>query len=110
MQTAEITLCKRSLQGYDRLNQPIYTTTSKTILARRIPVSQNEFFSAGQIGISADYEFIISQFDYDGEMMVNYNGQNLRVYRRYERDDNEIELYCELAMGLNKREVDDESL
>ena len=110
MQIAEITLCKRALTGYDKLNQPIYTNTSRTVLARRIPVSQGEFFSAGQIGISADYEFIISQFDYDGETMVSYNGQNLRVYRRYERNDNEVELYCELAIGLNNREVDNESV
>lgn len=110
MAIAEITLQKRTLTGYDKLNQPIYTNTSRAVLARRIPVSQGEFFSAGQIGISADYEFIISQFDYDGETMVSYNGQNLRVYRRYERNDNEVELYCELAIGLNKREVEDESV
>lgn len=110
MQIAEITLLKRAYSGKDRLNQPIYTTTSKTVLAQRVPVSQGEFFSAGQIGISADFEFVISQFDYDGETMVTYNGQNLRVYRRYERNDNEIELYCEIAAGLNKREVDDESV
>jgi hypothetical protein len=29
----------------------------------------------------------------------------LRIYRKYERDDNEIELYCEYAAGLNKKEV-----
>lgn len=104
MKIAEITLYKRALTGYDRLNQPIYTNTSRTVLARRVPVSQGEFFNAGQIGINADFEFIISQFDYDGETMLKYNGQNLRIYRKYERNDNEIELYCEYAAGLNKEE------
>lgn len=104
MKIAEITLVKRARTGTDRLNQPIYTTSTRKVLARRIPVSQSEFYSAGQIGISADFEFIISQFDYDGETMLTYNGQNLRIYRKYERDDNEIELYCEYAAGLNEKE------
>lgn len=104
MKIAEITLVKRARTGTDRLNQPIYTTSTRKVLARRIPVSQSEFYSAGQIGISADFEFIISQFDYDGETMLTYNGQNLRIYRKYERNDNEIELYCEYAAGLNGKE------
>lgn len=106
MKIAEITLVKRARTGTDRLNQPIYTTSTRKVLARRIPVSQSEFYSAGQIGISADFEFIISQFDYDGETMLTYNGQNLRIYRKYERDDNEIELYCEYAAGLNGKEFE----
>lgn len=104
MKIAEITLIKRKKTGTDRLNQPIYTTTSRTVLARRIPISQGEYFNAGQIGISADHEFVISQFDYDGEMMLSYNGQNYRIYRKYERNDNEIELYVEYASGLNKED------
>lgn len=105
MQVAEITLIKRAVSGKDKLNQPTYAVTETTVLARRVPVSQSEFFSAGQIGISADYEFIISQFDYDGQTSLKYNGQVLRIYRKYERNDNEIELYCEYAAGLNKKEV-----
>ncbi len=104
MKIAEITLVKRKKTGYDRLNQPIYKTTKRDVLARRIPVSQGEYFSAGQIGISADFEFVISQFDYDGETQLIYNGQTYRIYRKYERNDNEIELYCEYASGLNKEE------
>lgn len=104
MKIAEITLKKRAITGYDRLNQPIYTKTARTVVARRVPISQGEFFSAGQIGITADFEFIISQFDYDGETMLTYKGQTLRIYRKYERDDNEIELYCSYAAGLNERE------
>lgn len=108
MKIAEITLVKRELTGYDRLNQPIYSKTERTVIAQRVPVTQSEFFSAGQIGISADYEFIISQFDYDGETALVYQGQSLRIYRKYERDDNEIELYCEYAAGLNQREEEED--
>jgi len=111
MQIAEITLIKRSVSGKDKLNQPTYTKSEATVLARRVPVAQAEFFSAAQVGISADFEFIISQFDYDGQTILKYNGQVLRIYRKYERNDNEIELYCEYAAGLNKKEaIPDESV
>lgn len=104
MKIAEISLLNRVKTGVDRLNQPIYTPTEKKLVARRIPISQTEYFQAGQVGISAEFCFIISLFDYSGETMIKYEGKNYRIYRKYERNDNELEIYVEYASGLNSEE------
>lgn len=101
MKIAEITLVSRTKSGVDRLNQPIYTETELDLIARVKPVTRQEYFSAGQLGISAEYCFVISQFDYSGQTMLRYGGKNYRIYRKYEINDNEVELYCEYAIGLN---------
>lgn len=108
MRLAEITLTKQTVSGRDRLGQVTYTTASRDVIAEIMSQSRSEFFSAAQIGVSADIAFKLSQFDYDGELQLTYKGQNYRIYRKYEPDENYIELYAELTTGLNEAEEEDD--
>jgi hypothetical protein len=55
--------------------------------------------SGRQDGLSPAYVFHVSAFAYTGQTIVSYNGERFSVYRTYETDENEIELYCEREVG-----------
>lgn len=99
MKLRAITLIKRVASGRDRLGQVTYTTTTNDLIAEEIPVARSEYFTAGQLGISSDVAFKVSQFDYNKETSLKYEGEYYRIYRTYTPDDNFIELYGSLAIG-----------
>ena len=102
MRLEAITLVKRVVLGRDRLGQPTYTVTTKDLIVEKIPVTRSEYFTAGQLGISADKAFKVSQFDYSGEMALKSDGLTYRIYRTYEPDDDWVELYCSLSIGQDE--------
>ena len=106
MKLEPITLIKRVVSGRDRLGQATYTVTTKDLVVEKIPVTRSEYFTAGQLGISADKAFKVSQFDYSGEMALKSDGLTYRIYRTYEPDDDWVELYCSLSIGQDEVNID----
>ena len=102
----EITLISYRTIGSDALAQPITEPVRDSVLATESPVSRSEFFSAGQMGIKPEFLFIVHPAEYSGqdEAEVTRNGKVLRlkIYRTFETGPDELELYCELAVGLNR--------
>lgn len=101
-----IYLVKRSASGQtDEFAQPIETITETAVLATAVPVSRSEYYSAGQLGIMPEFEFVINPAEYSGESEIRivHNGVDmyLRVYRVYRRSADEIELYCARSAGMN---------
>lgn len=96
-----ITLISREITGKNDRMQPIYTETRFDALCRVEPVSRAEFYSAAQIGINAEALVIISPAEYHGEKIVEFHGRRMSIYRTYQRSDNEVELYIQMAVGLN---------
>jgi len=85
----------------DAINQPITTPKEKVIdTAILHTVTQTEYFKGRQAGISPEYFFTISCFDYDNEKILEYDGQKYAIYRTYFPNDNEVELYTELKGGI----------
>lgn len=105
MTDCEIVLISKTVTGTDALAQPVTTETRTSVLATEVPVSRSEFFAAGQIGIKPEYEFIVHPADYSGQTEIEItkdgNTVRLKVYRTYESRPDELELYCEQAVGLN---------
>lgn len=62
-------------------------------------VRQSEFYQAAQQGMKPDFVLEMSAFDYNEETLVELNGRKYTVYRTYERDDEQIELYCTVKSG-----------
>lgn len=93
--------------GTDQFLQPITTKTETEVIAASVPVSRSEFYQAGQLGINPEFEFIINPAEYSGEkeaeLTENGTTRRLRIYRTYERNADEMELYCTDAAGLNPR-------
>ncbi|MCU4862606.1 phage head closure protein [Bacillus cereus] len=91
---------------------PVVTTTTddlgqievaeeftRQVFCEKKSVSQNEFFQAGQNGFKPKCVLIVYTLDYQEEQKVQYHNKKYNIYRTYERDDERIELYCEVKTG-----------
>ncbi|MBJ8027759.1 phage head closure protein [Bacillus cereus group sp. N21] len=74
-------------------------TFSRQVFCEKKSVPQSEFFQAGQSGIKASCVLLVHTFDYQDERKVKYHSKEYSIYRTYERDDERIELYCEVKAG-----------
>lgn len=96
----------------DILFFPVVTTTkddlgqievsedfTRQVFCEKKSISQNEFFQAGQNGFKPKCVLIVYLLDYQEEQKVQYNNKTYSIYRIYERDDERIELYCEVKAG-----------
>ncbi|HDR7363142.1 TPA: phage head closure protein [Bacillus toyonensis] len=96
----------------DILVFPVVTTTkdelgqvevsedfTRQVFCEKKSVSQNEFFQAGQNGFKPKCVLIVYTLDYQEEQKVKYREKEHSIYRTYERDDEKIELYCEVKTG-----------
>lgn len=64
-------------------------------------VTRAEFFEGGRNGLNPQYEFVLFAGDYEGETMVEYNGQTYAVYRTFMGRNDTLELYAERKGGTN---------
>ncbi|WJE51115.1 phage head closure protein [Bacillus cereus] len=71
----------------------------RQVFCEKKSVPQSEFFQAGQSGIKPMCVLIIYTLDYQGEQKVKYREKEYSIYRTYERNDEKIELYCEVKAG-----------
>lgn len=99
-----ITLIARKIVGKDSRMKPIYKETLHETLCIDEPVSRSEFFAASQIGINPESLVVINPIEYHGEKIALYHDRRMSIYRTYKRSDNELEIYLQLAVGLNARE------
>ncbi|PEI73431.1 phage head closure protein [Bacillus wiedmannii] len=97
----------------DILFFPVLTTTTddlgqvevtegftRQVFCEKKSISQNEFFQAGQNGFKPKCVLIVYSLDYQEEQKIQYNNKTYSIYRAYERDDERIELYCEVKAGV----------
>jgi len=77
--------------------------TPKTVFATLSSVSRAEWVSysqTGRQGLVPAYVATVFVGDYNGESKCSYNGKPYGIYRTYERDDEQVELYLEIKAGL----------
>lgn len=102
----KLTLIKE-IDDKDAIGQPISSEVKKELIAEIQSVTQSEFMQGQQDGLSPAYVFKISTFVYSGERIVEFNGERYSVYRTFQPDVNQIELYTELEVGSHTEpEVD----
>lgn len=77
------------------------TETSRQVFCNVRSVTQSEFYQAAQMGIKPEYRFIMFKYDYQNEMIIEYNGVRYSVYRTYFAEDDLIELNAQKAAGIN---------
>lgn len=76
-------------------------TTSREVYAQVQSITRTEFFDAGRNGLNPEFEFTMFFGDYEGEKVVEYNGNTYAVYRTYQGRNDTIELYVERKGGTN---------
>ena len=90
----------------------IWTSTkaSSEVFCDVRSITQTEWFEAGRNGIEHPaFIFIINRNEYDGEKIVEYNGQQYGVYRTYMAKNEDLELHCEAKGGLHDGSTQDQS-
>lgn len=74
-------------------------TYSNRVFCEKRPIAQAEFYQAGQAGIKPSCLLVVSVFGYLNQEKLMYNNKVYSVYRVYERQDEMVELYCEVRSG-----------
>lgn len=74
-------------------------TFNRQVFCKKKSVPQSEYFQAGQSDIKASCVLIVHVLDYQEEREVKYHEKEYNIYRTYEREDEKIELYCEVVAG-----------
>ena len=83
----------------DALGQQLPQETAETIFCRLKSIPSQEYFNTAKQGIKSRYIFIVKQCDYNDQIKVRYKNKIYHVYRTYEIDREEIELYVEIKGG-----------
>lgn len=100
MRQSTLILLKQTIQN-DLIGNQIATETSKEVFCSVLPINQNEFFRARAEGINPTKKFEIFFADYEGEELLEFEGQKYVIYRVYDREDDITELYCQRKLGRN---------
>ena len=90
----EILTLLQQTRGVDEFGDPTTTETRRNVFVRLGSIGQKEFYQAHAVGLQPELKFIMADYlDYNGEMLVEYNGQRFRVLRIF-RSGQELELVC----------------
>ena len=77
------------------------TPSEKDIFCKVESVTRSEFYGGGRNGLNPEYVFTVFRGDYDGETVLEYDGNKYGIYRTYITDGDYIELYAERKGGTN---------
>lgn len=84
----------------DAIGQYVPTETSTQVYCNRRYVTRAEWFEAGRNGHQPAFCFEMFAPDYDGQLIVEFEGERYGVYRTYLAQNETIELYVEAKGGL----------
>ena len=77
------------------------TRTEREVFCQVGSITYSEFFEAGKNGLKPEFRFTMFAGDYEGEKTLRYNGLEYAVYRTFQADADNIELYVERRVGVN---------
>ena len=86
----------------DEYGRWIASPTRSDVFCQAESVTQKEFFEGGRNGLNPAFKFTMFRYDYHGESVVEYNGNQYSVYRTFMKRSDELELYVERKGGTNK--------
>lgn len=81
----------------------VYTTQRirREVFCNVSSVNASEFFEGGRSGLNPQFRMTMFVGDYDGEDLLEYNGETFSIYRTYLKTTDTIELYVERKGGSN---------
>lgn len=107
---------------YDSYGVYKKTETSRQVFAKVNSVTRAEFFNGGRNGLNPQMVFTVFSADYEGEKVVEYQGDRYAIYRTYKGNKNSyvgpntsarqelmadyIELYVERKAGTDGTQED----
>jgi len=94
MYNHELTLIGQ-IEKEDDLGNQIYEEKPTTVLCKLQSIGRNEFYSASTAGLRPEKIFVIHGYEYNQELLIEFNGDRYSVIRTYANDFEEMELVCE---------------
>lgn len=79
----------------DELKNQIASQVENPVLCFEKDVSRSEFYSAARSGLKLSKIFIINKFEYGDEELCKFNGENYKIIKTYDVEEEYIELTCE---------------
>ena len=95
----EIALLTENGFTRDKIGNKIPTYEKNALLARELPITRNEYYTAGQNNIELSRAIIVHPFEYDGQKLIEIDNTTYSVTRAYKRNNEEIELYLTQRVG-----------
>lgn len=78
--------------GVDEYGDPTITETRREVFCDKTSIGQKEFYQAHAVGLKPEMQLVLADYlDYNGEQIVEYDGQRYRVLRTY-RSGKELEM------------------
>ena len=88
----EVLTLIQQTHGVDDYGDLVIQETTRDVFAKQGSIGQKEFYQAQAVGLQPEVKFVLADhLDYDGEALVEHNGQRYRVLRTY-RKGQELEL------------------
>ena len=85
----------------DAIRQQVQTVTRREVYCNISSVSASEWFEAGRSGLKPEYRVTMFSPDYKGEELAELDEKPYGIYRTYEKNPYEIELYLERKAGVS---------
>lgn len=82
----------------DDYGNEVETETQRQVYCEVNSISQTEFYAAANTELNPEYRFDVFFGDYNGEDVIEYQGNRYAIYRTYRTGDT-LELYCERKIG-----------
>lgn len=89
----------KEVTSRDPIGQLVREETSRLIPVRVASVTRLEWAEASKVGVNPQVMLITPSINYEGESIVEFEGQRLYVYRTY-TNGGQIELYLERRAGV----------
>lgn len=82
----------------DDYGNNVANETKFDVLCEVDSITQSEFYAAANTELSPEYRFRVFFGDYDGQSVVEYDGNRYEIYRTF-RSGDYMELYAERKVG-----------
>lgn len=82
----------------DDYGNEVKTETERQVMCEVYSITQTEFYAAANTELNPEYRFDVFFGDYNGEDVIEYQGNRYAIYRTYRTGDT-LELYCERKIG-----------
>ena len=85
----------------DSTGQVVSVKSYENCLGMKRSIYEREFHQASQSGIRPEFVIETSAFNYGGQALIQYNGNEYSIYRTFQKGTDRIELYCSERVGNN---------
>lgn len=97
---AVITLVTESL-SQNSYGAIVKSESTRTVFCQRKSVSRADFYGGMQAGLSLSHVFLTHRANYDGEELLEYEGERYAIVRTYETDSDMLEIHAGRKVGAN---------